>query len=91
MLNYHKLTAHNDDAIISFRALKVKYFDAERLTCTEELVNFNCLRSTLRHINAGFDNLMCLAINIEENETMPGSMSHKVDVIKTILLIYTQI
>ena len=25
---------------------------------------------------------MCLAINIKENKTMPGSMSHKVDVIK---------
>ena len=50
--------------------------------CTEESVSVNCLRSTLHDINVAFDNLMCLAINIEENETMPGSMSHKVDVIR---------
>ena len=48
--------------------------------CIEEPVNVN--RSTLHDINVEFDNLMCLAINIEENETMLGRMSHKVDVIK---------
>ena len=62
--------------------MKAKYFDAERLMCAEELVNVNCLRSKLHDINVEFDNLMCLAINIDENVTMPGTMSHKVDVIK---------
>ena len=76
------MEAHNDDIIISLRALKPKYFDAERLMCSEEPVNVNRLRSTLHDINVEFDNLMCLAINIEEKETMSGSTSHKIDVIK---------
>ena len=76
------MAVHNDDIIISLRALKAKYFDAERLMCAEEPVNVNRLSSNLHDINVEFDNLMCLAINIDENETMPGTMSHKVDVIK---------
>ena len=74
------MAAHNK-LIISLRALKAKYLDAERLMCTEESVNLNRLHSTLHDINVEFDDLMCLAINIKGNETMPGSMSHKVDVI----------
>ena len=38
------MAAHNDDILISFRALKAKYFDAERLMCTEESVSVNRLR-----------------------------------------------
>ena len=76
------MAVHNDDIIISLRGLKAKYFDAERLMYAEEPVNVNRLRSKLHDINVEIDNLMCLAINIDENETMPGTMSHKVDVIK---------
>ena len=64
------MAVHNDEIIISLRALKVKYFDTERLMCTEEPVNVNRLRSTLHDINVEFNNLMCLAINIDEKETM---------------------
>ena len=46
--------------------MKVKYFNAKRLMCTEKPFNVNCLRSTLHDINVQFDNLMCLAINIKE-------------------------
>ena len=76
------MAAHNNDIIISLKVLKAKYFDAERLVCAEDPVNVNRLRFTLHDINVEFDDLMCLTINIDEDETMPGSMSHKVDVIK---------
>lgn len=76
------MAAHNDDIMVSLLALKTRYHDAEGLMTAKNSFCVNQLRCVLRDINVEFDRLKCLSVDIEENETMPGSTSHKVDIVK---------
>ena len=80
------MSTHNYDVIVSsLMTLKAKYYDAEKLMSksNNDVINVDRLRSMLREINSEFDKLMCLTIDFKESDTVPGSISHKVDVIKS--------
>ena len=73
----HLLT---EQVISKLKALKAKYRETELLMSKNE--NVAEVRNQLQQINSDFDQLMCLCLYVEEDETMPGSTSHKIDVIK---------
>ena len=69
-----------DEVIVKLKALRVKYGETELLMTKNE--NVGEVRNKLHQINSDFDHLMCLCTFVNEDETMPGSTSLKIDVIK---------
>lgn len=78
--------SHSHDCLLTYEVvsklatLRAEYRNVESLMSDSK--NVTVVRSKLQHINCDFDNLMCLCSFINENETMPGSTSHKIDVIE---------
>ena len=69
-----------DEVIVKLKALRAKYRETELLMTKNE--NVDEVRNKLHQINSDFDHLMCLCTFVNEDETMPGSTSLKIDVIK---------
>ena len=69
-----------EQVIAKLKALKAIYFETEQLMTDSE--NVARVRARLREINSKFDILMCLCTFVDEDETVPGSTSPKLDFIK---------
>ena len=80
---YKSLSHHcvlTDKIISGLHALKAEYVKTEALMSDPE--NVRSVQNKLKLINNNFDELMLLCCFIRDDETMPGSTSHKIDVIK---------
>ena len=69
-----------DDVIVRLKALRANYKETECLMSGTE--NIDAVRTRLRQINSDFDSLMFLCAFVDDNDTMPGSISRKVDIIR---------
>ena len=69
-----------DKIISGLHALKAEYVKTEALMNDPE--NVRSVQSKLKLINNNFDELILLCCFIRDDETMPGSTSHKIDVIE---------
>ena len=69
-----------DKIIFGLHALKAEYVKTEALMSDPE--NVRSVQSKLKLINNNFDELMLLCCFIRDDEIMPGSTSHKIDVIE---------
>ena len=69
-----------EQVMAKLKVLKANYVATEQLMFDTE--NVAQVRARLREINSEFDILMCLCTFVDEDETMPGCTSHKVDFVK---------
>ena len=69
-----------DDVIVRLKALRASYKETECLMSGTE--NIDAVRTRLQQINSDFDSLMFLCAFVDDNDTMPGSISRKVDIIR---------
>ena len=76
MMDDHNLNA---EIVLSLKALRAKYRKAELLM--KRIDNADDVRTVLCQINVEFDRLINMCCNIDENQTMPGSASLKIEVI----------
>ena len=71
----------NAEIVLSLKALRAKYREVELLM--KSIDNADGVRTVLCQINVEFDRLMNMCCNIDENQTIPGSASHKIEVINS--------
>ena len=76
MMDNHDLNA---EIVLSLKALRAKYREVELLM--KSIDNADDVQTVLCQINIEFDRLMNMCCNIDENQTMPGSASRKIEVI----------
>ena len=76
MMDDHDLNA---EIVLSLKALRAKYREVELLM--KSIDNADDVQTVLCQINVDFDRLMNMCCNIDENQTMPGSASRKIEVI----------
>ena len=74
------MASQDNDVTSAMEALRSKYRDVELLMCDSKNVN-HVLRK-LREINLEFDSFMCATVQMPDADTLPGSVSHKIDVVQ---------
>ena len=76
MMDDHDL---NDEIVSSLKALRANYREVELLM--KSIDNADDVRTVLGQINVELDRLMNMCCNTDENQSMPGSASRKIEVI----------
>ena len=74
------MASQDNDVTSAMEALRSKYRDVELLMCDSKNVN-HVLRK-LREINLEFDSFMCATVQMPDADTLPGSVSHKIDIVQ---------
>ena len=65
---------------VNLNSIRNQYKEVELLMADPK--NVEVVRAKLNQINCNFDSLMCATVNVLDDDSMPGSVSHKIDVIE---------
>lgn len=64
---------------VNLNLIRNQYKEVELLMADPK--NVEVVRAKLNQINCNFDSLMCATVNVLDGDSMPGSVTHKIDVI----------